>query len=255
MTYRTAFITGASSGIGLALAERLAARGTTVVLAARRIELLEDARRRIADKGGSARAVALDVSDTNAVVAALEAADGELGGIDLVVANAGIGSATPVRAITWAETARVMQVNAMGALATLTALLPRMLERKRGHLVGISSLAGMRGLPRSASYSASKAALSMFLESLRIDLAGTGVHVTDVRPGFIDTPMLANAKFPTPFRMSTNDAVARIVAAIDAEQGVLAFPQVLRTALAFSRVLPSPVFDAIVRRPSHKRST
>jgi short-subunit dehydrogenase len=248
MSPRTAFVTGASSGIGLALAERLAARGTTVVLAARRLDLLEDLRRRVEQRGGVARAVALDVADTAAVVAALEAADDELGGIDLVVANAGVSSARHGKKLDWAETARVLQVNAMGALATLTALLPRMVARGRGQLVGISSLAGIRGLPRSAAYSASKAALSTFLESLRIDLAGTGVRVSDVRPGFVDTPILAGAKHPTPFRLGVDDAVDRIVAGIDAGAPVVEFPLPLASALHLSRALPRPLFDAILRR-------
>src|SRR5262249_27813517 len=132
---RTAFITGASAGIGRALAERLASRGTTVALAARREDLLEDVRKGIEAKGGRALVVPVDAARADAIVAAMERADDELAGIDLVVANAGIGGNVHASQMTWAKIAPIFQLNVMGAIATLTALLPRMSARGRGHIV------------------------------------------------------------------------------------------------------------------------
>src|SRR5262249_19713309 len=155
-------------------------------------------------------AIELDVADTRATVAAVERAWEELGGLDLVVANAGFGKELHATRLTWEDAAPLLQVNVLGSIATLTAALPKMVARGSGHLVGISSLAGTRGLPTSSVYSASKAALSTFLEGLRVDLAGSGIGVTDVRPGFIATAATANAKHPMPLLMQLDDAIDRI---------------------------------------------
>jgi short-subunit dehydrogenase len=254
MRERTALVTGASSGIGRALAERLAARGTEVALAARRVSLLERVRRGIEERGGRARAYELDVTDPDATVATVERAWDELGGLDLVVANAGIGPTVHATELTWRAAAPILMTNVLGSIATLTAALPRMVARRSGHLVGISSLAGYRGLPTSATYSASKAALSTFLEGLRVDLHDAGVRVTDVRPGFIETAATAEATYPMPLLMKLDDAAERILGAIDAAQPVFAFPLPLAGLLASSRALPNAVFDTVVRMLSRRRA-
>lgn len=245
---RTAFITGASAGIGRALAERLAARGTTVALAARRKDTLDEVRRAIEAKGGRALAVPLDVARPDDVVAAIEALERDLGGLDLVVANAGIGGATPAARITWASIAPMLQINVMGAIATLAAALPAMIARGRGHLVGISSLAGIRGLPKTATYSASKAALSTFLEGLHVDLQGSGVFVTDVRPGYVKTDLTAGRSYAMPMLMELEDAVDEIVEGLDAGRPVVAFPRPLAAALGATRVLPPGAYARVARR-------
>ena len=247
MSYRNALVTGASSGIGLSLARRLAARGTEVVLAARREELLRTAVEEIATAGGKARVLVLDVSDPDATAEAIRRVDDELGGLELVVANAGIASEKWAGKLTWEHARPTLAVNVMGAAATLTAVLPRMVERKRGHLVGISSLAGYRGLPRSAAYSASKAFLAVFLEALRVDLHGTGVAVTDVQPGFVKTAITESNKFKMPFLMELEDATERILAGIDRRASTVAFPWPLATAVRTSRLLPNGVWDRTIR--------
>src|SRR5687768_6874352 len=201
MTLRTAFITGASSGIGAALARRLASRGTLVCLAARREPELRDLAQRIRGDGGRAHIYPLDVADPEKTEATVQQADDEHGGLDLVVANAGIGEEKWAGRLRWEDCRATIQINVIGAVATLTAVLPRMAERRRGHLVGISSLAQYRGLPKNAAYSGSKAFLSVFLEGLRVDLRDLGVGVTDVRPGFVRTPMTAKHKHPMPFML------------------------------------------------------
>ncbi|MFN7134677.1 MAG: SDR family NAD(P)-dependent oxidoreductase, partial [Myxococcales bacterium] len=172
-----------------------------VALAARRADLLEGIAADIRQAGGRARVYELDVADAGRVVEVMQRADDELGGIDLVIANAGIGTQRASRKLTWEDCAPTLAVNVAGATATLTALRTRMVERRRGHLVGVSSLAGYRGLPGSATYCASKAYLSVFLESLRADLRAEGVAVTDIRPGFVRTPMTAKNRFPMPFML------------------------------------------------------
>jgi short-subunit dehydrogenase len=248
MRARTALVTGASSGIGMALARRLAVEGAEVALAARREKPLVDLCREISDAGGKARVVVLDVADPKATIATLERADDDMQGIDLVVANAGVGKARWGGGLSWDDCGEILSVNVLGAVATFTALLARMVARKRGHLVGISSLAQYRGLPNNAVYGASKAFLSTFMESLRIDLRGTGVSVTDVRPWFVRTPMTDQQDFDRPFLMQADDAAGVIVRGIEKRLPVVEFPWQLAAIARSSRLLPVSVWDRAVVR-------
>jgi short-subunit dehydrogenase len=243
---RTALITGASSGIGTALARRLAFDGVQVALVARREPLLRDLCEQIAHGGGQARMFALDVADPDATAATLRRADDEMQGIDLVVANAGVGKARWGGDLSWDDCREIVGVNVIGAVATLTALLPRMVDRRRGHLVGISSLAQYRGLPNNAAYGASKAFLSTFLESLRIDLRGSGVSVTDVRPGFVKTAMTDGQDFDRPFLMQPGEAAEVTARAIERRAAVVEFPWQLAAVARSSRVVPNALYDRAV---------
>jgi short-subunit dehydrogenase len=242
---RTALVTGASSGIGAALAERMARDGVHVVLAARRAEALDEVAERIAGAGGRATALPLDVTRPEETVAAIERIDDELAGLDLVVANAGVGVNRWSGKLGYAACAETLAVNVVGATATLTAVLPRMVERGRGHLVGISSLASQLGLPKSAVYCGSKAFLSMFLEALRVDLRHTGVHVTDVRPGYVKTAMTAdNARMP--FALEAAPAAEIIWKSILARRAVVAFPWPTAAVVRLAAMLPRPIYDRVV---------
>jgi short-subunit dehydrogenase len=132
-------------------------------------------------------------------------------------------------------------------MATLLAAVPIMMARSAGHLVGISSLAGRRALPESAAYCASKAALSVFLESLRIDLAGAGIRVTDVQPGFVATPAGAHGKHPTPFVWPVEKAARVIAQRLERAPRIVAFPWPLVLATGLGRRLPSAIYERIVR--------
>jgi len=244
---RTALITGASSGIGAALSKLLARQGITVALAARREDALQSLAAEIQAAGGSASVHALDVADPVATTAAIQAADDALGGLDLVIANAGVGKGLWSGKLTWAECAEIVAVNVSGATATLCAVLPRMVERKRGHLVGVSSIAAYRGLPKFAPYSASKAYLSTFLEALRADLRGTGVSVTDVRPGYVRTAMTTNNSSMA-FSITAEDAAERIWKAIRRRSSVTTFPLPMAAGAHFLAALPNPLFDRMMGR-------
>jgi short-subunit dehydrogenase len=248
MDYRTAFVTGASSGIGRELARKLAQKGVEVALAARREEPLREIERDIVAGGGKARVYALDVRDVEATRRALDQADQDMGGVDLVIANAGVNKHRWSGELEYRDCADILAVNVEGAVATLVALLPRMVQRRRGHLVGISSLAQYGGLPSAAAYSASKAFLSTFLESLRIDLESTNVMVTDVRPGFVRTPMTQDSKLPMRFILDVEPAAQAIVDAIVRKAPVVAFPWQLATLVRAAALLPPTVYDAAVRR-------
>jgi len=246
MDYRTAFVTGAPSGIGLELSKRLAKEGIEVAIAARREDELRKLEREIVEQGGRARVYPLDVADPHVTTRTLERADDEMGGIDLVVANAGVGNHRWSGKLTYEDCAPILAVNIHGAVATLTALLPRMVERKRGHLVGVSSLAQYRGMPYSAAYSASKAFLSHFLEAMRVDLRATPVAITDVRPGFVRTPMTAPSTFPMPFLIDVDRAVDAIVSGIHSRAPIVAFPWQLATIMRAGTLMPTTVYDRVV---------
>jgi short-subunit dehydrogenase len=241
------FITGASSGIGRALALEYARGGAKLAVAARRVPELETLAHEIRELGGDAMCIALDVSDTDAVNDALRRADRDLGGIEMVIANAGVGSLRHSSQLTWQDVAAILDVNMTGAMATLVAAIPIFLAHQRGHLVGISSLAGRRALPRAAAYSASKAALSTFLESLRLDLAPSGVHVTDVRPGYVATPMTKGATHARPFCWPVDKAVRHIAFRLERAPCVIAFPWQLALATSIARLLPASIYDRLIR--------
>jgi NADP-dependent 3-hydroxy acid dehydrogenase YdfG len=244
---RTILITGASSGIGRALALEYARGGAHLALAARREAELDATAFEARRLGGSAVSYVLDVADVDAVNDAVRRADHELAGLDMVIANAGRGDTKLSTRLTWNDVGPVLDVNVRGALATLVAAIPVMLAQKQGHIVGVSSLAGIRGLPTSAAYSASKAAVSTFLESLRIDLAPTGVRVTDVQPGFVATPINEGANHPMPFRWPVEKAARHIARRLESAPAVVAFPWPLVLATRFGRLLPAFLYDRIVR--------
>jgi len=246
---RTALVTGASTGLGRGLAERLASDGAEVWLVARTAAALDEVARGIAARGGRAHPVVLDVGDTAATAARVRAIDEEAGGLDLVVANAGVGVADrDLPPYAWEAIAPALHVNLCGAAATLTAALPTMVARGRGHLVGISSLAALGALPDSAAYCAPKAGLSMLLECLRIDLAETGVAVTAVHLGFVRTRMVAESTHPMPQLLSVEEATARIVDALPSRPASIDLPQPLAAAArAFGR-LPRPARDVVYRK-------
>lgn len=257
MDYKTAFITGAAGGLGSALARRLASGGVEVALSDRRREPLEALAESINAEGGKARTYLLDVAQPEEVRRTMCAADDDLGGIELVIANAGTNVEKWSGDLTWEDYRAGAAVNLEGAVATLLAVLPRLCGRKRGHLVGISSLAQYRGLPGNAMYSATKAFLSKFLESLRADLRNVGVSVTDVRPGFVNTPMTDAASGPHPFLVEPDRAAKIIVRGIVKRRAVVAFPWQLAAVSRGGLLLPAPLYDRIVNaaREKHPEKT
>ncbi len=188
---RTALITGASSGIGHALALELAARGYDLGLAARRLEALQQLGEEIVQRHPDRRIELrqLDVTDYDQVPAAIDGLATALGGLDVVVANAGIGSSGSIGAGHAQADRVVIETNVLGAMATIDAAVALFQRQGRGQIVAISSVAAFRGLPGSASYSASKAAIATYTDALRAELYGTSIKVTTLFPGYIDTPL------------------------------------------------------------------
>ena len=173
---KTILLTGASSGIGEALSVALAEKGATLGLVARREELLADLAARCEAVGGKAMVLPCDVVDPTALHSAADRFREAHGHIDVMIANAGIGGNDPLtRAYDPTSVKKLIDINLLGAVNSIHAVVPQMIERGSGHLVAISSLAGFRGLPKSAAYSASKAGMTAFFESVRLDHARTAL--------------------------------------------------------------------------------
>ena len=246
--YRVAVVTGASSGIGRALSRSLAAAGAgTVVLVARRRQELERAASEVRALGAEAIVEPLDLSDTEHAVARLRTLDRELGGLDLVVANAGVGAAAGADALAWETLREPFHVNFCGAAATLTAALGAMLARGRGHLVGVGSISAYGALPGSAAYCTPKAGLAMLLDCLRLDLIGTGVDVTHVRLGFVRTAMVAHSTHPMPQQLEPDALAAELAARLPAAPREIVLPRALGAATRLAAAAPAPLRELIVR--------
>jgi len=209
-------ITGASSGIGRALALEMGRRGYRLALAARRMETLEEIRQTIlADNPRAVVSVRkLDVTDFDDVYAAISEMAGAINGIDIVVANAGVALGERVGRGDFDKARKTIDVNLTGAIATLDAAAGYFLERGKGHLVGISTVVAWRGMPRSSVYCASKAGLAVYMEAVRAELYGKNIDVTVLYPGYIDTPL--NDMLPSrPFLIDVQKGAAIIARLIE----------------------------------------
>jgi short-subunit dehydrogenase len=186
------------------------------------------------------------VTDRDAVREAVRRAADAQGPATTLIANAGGAETTDVAHFRAAHVARVVELNVLGVAHCIEAVLPGMLARRQGHLVAVSSLAGYRGLPGSAAYSAAKAALTSMMESLRIDLRGSGVDVTVIAPGFVRTKATAKRKKNRPFRLELEPATARMHRAIQERRSYYAFPTSLALLVRIGWMLPARVYDRIV---------
>jgi short-subunit dehydrogenase len=231
-------ITGASSGIGLALARELSKRGHELVLLARRADLLEALARELP------RTVAIpcDVTDK----ASVRDAVGRAGEIDWAIANAGVSIPSHAATFNLEDAEQVLRVNVFGMLYLYDAVLPAMLARRGGRFAGVASLAGLRGLPAAAPYSASKAAMQAFLEASRIELAPHGVGVTIINPGFVISPMTEKNQFRMPFLMTAERAARIIADGLERGKRVIEFPRPTSMLMRFMRNVPDAFYDRIM---------
>lgn len=250
---KTVFLTGASSGIGAEMAVQMARKGAKLGLLARRESELEKVEKAVRSAGGEARVFPADVTDAASVRAAADAFRAEFGVIDVMIANAGVsGNNRETQMIGPEPVATVININLLGAVNSVAAVLPEMLDRGSGHLVAVSSLAGYRGLPKSAAYSGSKAGMTAFFESLRVDFGPSGIDVSVIAPGFIKTPLTSGRKNKLPFLLETKDGAARIISAIGKKKKFHAFPWQLATIVRLSSILPPSIYDRIAGRARYR---
>lgn len=241
------FITGASSGIGEALAVYYAARGATLGLAARRLDVLDELNRRL---GARHACYALDVGDAPALHAAATDFLQRFGAPDIVIANAGVSAGTLSEcAEDLAVFRRVMDTNVFGMAATFAPFIAAMQaaggRRKMQRLVGIASVAGIRGLPGAEAYSASKAAAISYLESLRLEMRASGIKVVTIVPGYIETPMTAVNGYRMPFLLPVDQAATRFAAAIARAASYTVIPWQMGIVAKLLRLLPNWLYDRL----------
>ncbi len=243
---QVALVTGAGSGLGRQLALRLAAEGARIAAVDLSAEALAKLTAELAGKP-VATAVA-DVADVNALRAAVPQLEQQLGPVDLLIANAGIGRETSALAFRAEDVAAQVNVNLIGVANSIDAVLPGMLARRRGHLAAISSLASYRGLPKMAGYCASKAGVNNLLDGLRLELKPLGIAVTTICPGWIRTPLTENLDVPKPFLMEVDHAARLILDAIRRRRAFYAFPRQARSRVAVLRSLPTTWSDWLAER-------
>lgn len=240
-----AIITGASSGIGAALARELHARGWTVGLVARRVEMLEKLAHDLGSRVGWAEA---DVADWESIRAATTRLEADLGPCELMVANAGLGQGGASERLDPLAASRLFRVNIDGVLNSVLAVLPGMLSRGAGQIAAVSSLAGRRGMPRAAPYAASKAAVTVLMESFRLDLVPKGIGVSIIHPGFVESEMSAKNRFPMPFLMSSGRAAKIIADGLRRRKRQINFPWQLAWLSSLARLFPDALYDRVMRR-------
>jgi short-subunit dehydrogenase len=244
------FITGASSGIGAALAKEFAGRGACLGLVARRREALETL---VAKLPGRHHLYAVDVTDAEAIIAAGRAFDTATGGADIVVANAGISVGMKTEHYEdLAQLRRVFDTNVFAIASTFHPFIAPMKTRGRGTLVGIASVAGIRGLPGSEAYCASKSAVITYCESLRVEMAKANVKVVTISPGFVRTELTAKNPYRMPFLMDAADFAPRAVDAIVAGVRYRTIPWQMGVVSAALKWMPRWLFDRVTMRRKQK---
>jgi short-subunit dehydrogenase len=246
------FLTGASSGIGAALAREFARRGATLGLVARRRDALEAL---AASLPGRHYCHPADVTDKDALIGAAAAFEAATGGADLVIANAGISVGVLTEYYEDLDAfGDVLKTNVLAMAYTFHPFIAPMRSRRRGTLVGIASVAGIRGLPGSEAYCASKAAAISYCESLRVELRRTGVKVVTIAPGFVRTPLTSKNPYRMPFLMEPEDFARRAVDAMLGGASYTVIPWQMGLVAKLLRLLPNALFDrAFGNRPYKPR--
>ena len=247
------FITGASSGIGQALALRYQQAGFRLALVARRSEAIEAWAVELGLAPDSYAVYGADVADTDSIVAAAHTCIARQGLPDVVIANAGIsiGIDSAQREDINAM-AQVFATNNIGLAASFQPFIQAMRARGSGRLVGIASVAGIRGLPGHAAYCASKAAVISYCEALRGELRGTGVQVITIAPGYVDTPLTRKNRYPMPFLMQASTFAEQAYQAITAGDSYRVIPWQMGVVSKLMRLIPNALWDRILARQPRK---
>lgn len=249
LPWKVVWITGASTGIGAEVARQMAAAGVTVATSARKAEQLVAA----AQRNSHLKPYPLDVTDVAAVAATFARIESELGAVDLVIAGAGTYAPVSLDTFRPEPFRHMYEVNYLGVINVLSAVLPVFRARRSGHIAWIASVAGYRGLPRAAAYGPTKAALINLAESLKPELEADGVAVTVINPGFVKTPLTAQNDFEMPYLMEVEEAARLTIAGLAAGKFEVAYPAPFVRILKFARLLPYRLYFALIRRFVLKR--
>lgn len=238
LPWKVVWITGAGSGIGREVALQLAGEGCLVAISSRSVEALSE----VASHSPLIKVFPLDVTDRAACAEVVRRIEADVGPLELAILNAGVWYPMSASKFDAAKARASMEVNYMGLVHGLEALLPGMMARRAGHVAFVASVAGYRGLPKAAGYAPSKAAAISLAECMKPDLARYGIAVSVVNPGFVETPMTSVNTFPMPFILKADDAATRIIAGLKRGAFEVAFPWQLVGLLKLARALPYRLF-------------
>lgn len=242
--WKTAWITGAGTGIGRAVALQLARSGVRVAVSGRSIDKLQQ----LAAEHSNIEVFQLDVTDRAKTAAVADAIEKSLGPLDLVIFGAGDYKPVTAASFVAEDFDHMMDVNYRGVINGLAAMLPRLRARRAGHIAWIASVAGYRGLPKAAAYGPTKAALINLAECLQPELARDGVTVSIINPGFVKTPLTAQNDFPMPFLMEAEEAGRLTIKGLKARKFEIAYPWQFVSILKIMRILPYALYLKIIRR-------
>lgn len=240
LPWKIVWITGASTGIGREIALQLAEQGVTVAASARSAD-------KLASLGPNIRPYPLDVTDRQAITMTLEKIERDLGQIDLAIMAAGTYSPLDVEKFDPPLFETAMTTNYLGVVNCLSGLLPRMFQRRRGHVAWIASVAGFVGLPKAAAYGPTKAALINLAESLKVDLELRGVTVSVVNPGFVETPLTAQNDFSMPFLMQAPEAARLTIEGLKRRRFEISYPWRLVLIMKLARLMPYALFFRLIK--------
>ena len=247
--WKTVWVTGASSGLGHELAKLLVCEAENVAVSARSEDILED----LANRFDAIAAYPVEVDDAESVANCVNQIEETFGPIDLAVLNAGTWQRMDAENIDLKSVRRGFEVNYMGVIHAVQAVLPGMIKHGRGHIAITASVAGYRGLPKSIAYGPTKAALINLAETLKVELAPLGIDVSLVNPGFVDTPMTRGNPFPMPGLMSASNAAQLMLKGLKRRQYEVAFPRGFVFVMKVLRLLPSAAYFWLIRRFVHKK--
>lgn len=242
------WITGASSGLGRAVASLLVAQGYHVAVSARRAEALEALAQELSGAPGQVSVYPLDVTDRDAVSSTVSKIEAEAGAIGLALLNAGTHREVTAKGFSAAAVRALIDLNLMGCVNCLEAILPGMISRRGGHIALVSSVAGYLGLPTSAGYGATKAGLINMAEALKPECDELGIKLQLVNPGFVKTPLTDKNPFPMPFLMEVRVAAKAMVKGLESDRFEVIFPRRLAYILKILRILPYSLLFAVTRR-------
>lgn len=252
---KTVLITGASSGLGYDLAKGLAKENCNLILLARRIEKLKELQNEIDLTGGNSTIYECDVSKKENVQSVFNKIFSEFENVDIVILNSGVSHRAWIKNFNSAHAEEIFNVNVMGIIYCVEAILPYFIKRKSGMIVGVSSLADARGFPGSGFYCASKSAATTFLESLRVEAKNYGIKVLTVKPGFVKTPMTDKNEFKMPFLLDVSESTKQIINGIKKEKRIIHYPAQLVFLIRILKLMPASLFEYLAARtiPKNKR--
>ncbi len=253
MRKKQILITGASTGIGKALAYKYGNKNNTLWLIARSTEKLNTIVKEINENGGYANAITCDLTDIEKMLDLSKTIEKKSQGIDLLIVNAGYSSRLFYHGNdNIIEAKKMINLNFSSAIVMIEFFVQQMIKRNSGHIVGVSSIAGFRGLPNAGVYSATKAGLATYLEGLRASLGNYKVYITDIRPGFVDTPMTQEKNNPQPFMVTPKNAAEMISKAISKRKKRFTFPKPMIFVGCVARNIPNFLFDYFSRKLASK---